>query len=311
MLVQNFSPLNAHWPKLYEHAVKAQQYVACDPHAAIVKLRCFAELMVEAIYDKLSLGNIGTDSFYDRLSYEGFRRLVPNDVITKLHAIRIWGNKAAHGEIDLGDKAEILLKDAYLLGKWFYRTIENDNSPYPVFSMPNRGSSENENNSEIGRLTNKLEQALVELSQLQSAYKHSAKANPNTFDEEMMQEFAKRGLKAASQIDMEPEKTAKLLHLEDAFSAYKLSQDQTELVGKLEEFLGSKTENVFLLQGYAGTGKTFITKGLTDYFRMTGRNYILSAPTGKAAKVIATKADSQAYTIHKTIYSFNDIKEYT
>jgi hypothetical protein len=41
-----------------------------------------------------------------------------------------------------------------------------------------------------------------------------------------------------------------------------------------------------------------------------GRNYILAAPTGKASKVIASKTKSEAYTIHKTIYSFDDIAEY-
>ncbi|WP_244294486.1 ATP-dependent DNA helicase [Pseudomonas luteola] len=66
----------------------------------------------------------------------------------------------------------------------------------------------------------------------------------------------------------------------------------------------------FLLKGYAGTGKTFITKGLTEYFRAIGRNYVLAAPTGKASKVIASKTQSPAYTLHKTIYSFDDIAEY-
>ncbi len=50
--------------------------------------------------------------------------------------------------------------------------------------------------------------------------------------------------------------------------------------------------------------------GLTEYFRAIGRNYILAAPTGKASKVIANKTKSPAYTIHKTIYSFDDLVEY-
>jgi ATP-dependent exoDNAse (exonuclease V) alpha subunit len=61
------------------------------------------------------------------------------------------------------------------------------------------------------------------------------------------------------------------------------------LVDKLDSFLSNKEESVFLLKGYAGTGKTFITKGLTEYFRAIGRNYVLAAPTGKASKVIAKK----------------------
>ena len=41
-----------------------------------------------------------------------------------------------------------------------------------------------------------------------------------------------------------------------------------------------------------------------------GRKFVLAAPTGKAAKVIANKTQNEAHTIHKTIYSTNDIKEY-
>ena len=94
------------------------------------------------------------------------------------------------------------------------------------------------------------------------------------------------------------------MQLKDHFEKYTLTSDQSTLVEQLEQFLGSKNmqSNVFLLKGYAGTGKTFITKGLTEYFRGIGRNYVLAAPTGKAAKVIQEKTGSEAYTIHKTIY---------
>lgn len=100
------------------------------------------------------------------------------------------------------------------------------------------------------------------------------------------------------------------LSIYDAFSSYTLTSGQAELVNQIGKFLDSKTESVFLLKGYAGTGKTFITKGLTAYFRKIGRNYVLAAPTGKASKVIASKTQSPAYTLHKTIYSFDDIVEY-
>ncbi|WP_445429080.1 ATP-dependent DNA helicase [Alishewanella sp. HL-SH05] len=100
------------------------------------------------------------------------------------------------------------------------------------------------------------------------------------------------------------------MSLADAFAEYELNADQQGLVGALEAFLNHPTQQVFLLKGYAGTGKTFITKGLTEYFNSIGRNYILMAPTGKAARVIAKKTGSSAFTIHRTIYSFKDIREF-
>ncbi len=100
------------------------------------------------------------------------------------------------------------------------------------------------------------------------------------------------------------------IKIEDVFLKYTLTNEQSGLVKKLDYFLDNNKDKIFLLKGYAGTGKTFITKGLTEYFRAIGRNYILAAPTGKAAKVISSKTRSEAYTIHKTIYSFKDIAEY-
>jgi hypothetical protein len=96
----------------------------------------------------------------------------------------------------------------------------------------------------------------------------------------------------------------------DIFSKYQLTANQQDLVKKLDVFLTNKSQECFLLQGYAGTGKTFITKGLTEYFKAQHRRYILAAPTGKASKVISQKTSVPAYTIHKTIYSDKDIKEY-
>jgi tRNA A37 threonylcarbamoyladenosine biosynthesis protein TsaE len=96
------------------------------------------------------------------------------------------------------------------------------------------------------------------------------------------------------------------------FQKYNLTNSQSELVSKLEAFIDApnSSQNIFLLKGYAGTGKTFITKGLTEYLKEIRRTFILAAPTGKAAKVIANKTQNEAYTIHKTIYSTNDVKEY-
>ena len=102
------------------------------------------------------------------------------------------------------------------------------------------------------------------------------------------------------------------VNLSNFFQKYNLTYSQNELVSKLEKFIdcSNNEQNVFLLKGYAGTGKTFITKGLTEYLKEIERTFILAAPTGKASKVIANKTKNEAYTIHKTIYSTNNVKEY-
>ena len=63
-----------------------------------------------------------------------------------------------------------------------------------------------------------------------------------------------------------------------------------------------KNETVFLLKGYAGTGKTSLFSALVKTLDQLQQKCVLLAPTGRAAKVFASYAGHPAYTIHKKIY---------
>ena len=105
--------------------------------------------------------------------------------------------------------------------------------------------------------------------------------------------------------------TRSRINIMDSFSDYELTQSQQSLVKQVGEFLQQKEQSIFLLKGYAGTGKTFITKGITHYLDAIGRKFVLLAPTGKAAKVISDKTGQTASTIHRAIYNYDNLKEYT
>lgn len=62
------------------------------------------------------------------------------------------------------------------------------------------------------------------------------------------------------------------------------------------------TDSVFLLKGYAGTGKTTIIGDLVSQLWQSKKKAVLMAPTGRAAKVMSLYANTQAYTIHRKIY---------
>ncbi|MEZ2414783.1 ATP-dependent RecD-like DNA helicase [Muriicola sp. E247] len=71
----------------------------------------------------------------------------------------------------------------------------------------------------------------------------------------------------------------------------------------LSEFLLSKTkDDLFLLKGFAGTGKTTIIGNLVTNLWNTKMKSVLMAPTGRAAKVMSAYAKTQAFTIHRKIY---------
>ena len=79
-----------------------------------------------------------------------------------------------------------------------------------------------------------------------------------------------------------------------------LTQQQGQVLEKVKAFMASDA-SVFILRGYAGTGKTTMIKVITDYVRQS-HAVSLMAPTGRAARVLAAKTGYDAVTIHKAIY---------
>ena len=85
---------------------------------------------------------------------------------------------------------------------------------------------------------------------------------------------------------------------------YVPTDEQAELVARLVGFLWEDSvPSVFLLKGYAGTGKTSLVGALVKTLEAFERTCVLLAPTGRAAKVFASYAAHPAYTLlHKKIY---------
>ena len=84
---------------------------------------------------------------------------------------------------------------------------------------------------------------------------------------------------------------------------YELTTDQKDTLRQLSNFIfNQKKEELFLLKGYAGTGKTTLIGALVTKLWTVGKKSVLLAPTGRAAKVMSSFSNSKAYTIHKKIY---------
>ncbi len=78
---------------------------------------------------------------------------------------------------------------------------------------------------------------------------------------------------------------------------------QSELFLLLVDFIFSEDKNsLFLLKGYAGTGKTSTISTLVNNLWKAEKKAVLLAPTGRAAKVISVYSKKSAFTIHKKIY---------
>lgn len=93
------------------------------------------------------------------------------------------------------------------------------------------------------------------------------------------------------------------------------TEEQLQVVQLWEDFLLSRESDlVFVLRGYAGTGKTSLVAALVKAWTAMSQRVVLLAPTGRAAKVMSGYSGLPAYTIHKFIYrrrSFGDDEHFT
>ena len=94
----------------------------------------------------------------------------------------------------------------------------------------------------------------------------------------------------------------------EQFKDIDLTLDQKNAVEQIASFLESD-KGIFVLKGYAGSGKTTLIKGLVKHLSNNHTAFQLMAPTGRAAKIIEQKSNSSASTIHRGIYNFDVFHE--
>lgn len=84
---------------------------------------------------------------------------------------------------------------------------------------------------------------------------------------------------------------------------FELTEEQNAALEKIIDYLFlPKDEAIFLLKGYAGTGKSSLLGALVKTMTEFKQKTVLLAPTGRAAKVFSSYSDHPAFTIHKKIY---------
>ena len=87
----------------------------------------------------------------------------------------------------------------------------------------------------------------------------------------------------------------------------KLTSQQQQVLDKIKIFLDSDI-SVFILKGYAGTGKTTMIRTIIEEIKSREKRPILMAPTGRAARVLESKNSWEANTIHRCIYELDTIE---
>lgn len=90
-----------------------------------------------------------------------------------------------------------------------------------------------------------------------------------------------------------------------------LTSSQLLAFNKMKAFLHDQNQRVFILKGYAGTGKTTLMKFFIEELKSSKKQFKLLASTGRAAKILSdlTGCVEGASTIHSMIYSFADLNQ--
>ena len=89
------------------------------------------------------------------------------------------------------------------------------------------------------------------------------------------------------------------------FGHLELTNDQHKAIELLNNFIVND-EHIFLLKGYAGTGKTTLLAGLIKYLDSIGKAHEVMAPTGRASKILRNKT-GYGKTIHRSIYKLESV----
>lgn len=142
MKSNNFEMLRDRWPELASLGGFAEAYALHDPASALVKLRLFAENLTKDIYCDLGLPKPDQSTLIDLLQNSSFRAITPKVVLDKLHALRIHGNKAAHGDQAFSQTAIWLLREAYDLARWLFIQYDNGSSVSINSFKPPTGDSQ-------------------------------------------------------------------------------------------------------------------------------------------------------------------------
>ena len=88
-----------------------------------------------------------------------------------------------------------------------------------------------------------------------------------------------------------------------------LTNDQDKALSNFRSFIDDPESRIFILKGYAGTGKTTLTGEFMEELENRKISFSLLASTGRAAKILANATKHEAKTVHGEIYKFIDLNQ--
>jgi type I restriction enzyme, R subunit len=202
----NFEHLRSKWPQLAELGGMAEQFVHSDAQVAATKMRIFVEQMLAGLYRQLGFAHAPKPKLIDLLEGDEFKAHAPKVVWLKLDAIRVHGNKAAHGDIISSKISQWLLRELYDVARWLYLAHVGgkleDLEPFklpPVPSTAQAAASRGSDRAALEKLAaqeGQLEALLKRIEEVEQA-KHLAESDAAA----LRLQLQERGRSAAAELN--------------------------------------------------------------------------------------------------------------
>jgi type I restriction enzyme R subunit len=155
----------------------AEQYLHADPQTAVAKMRIFTERMLSGIYRRLGFDPGLKPKLIDLLEGAEFQAHAPRAVYLKLDAIRIHGNKAAHGDKISPKTAQWLLRELYDIGRWLYLAHDGGKlEELSAFKLPGAPADGARSTTGSSRDRSSLEKLALQEAQLEALLKRVEEA---------------------------------------------------------------------------------------------------------------------------------------
>lgn len=212
----NFEFLRPKRPAFADLGMFAERYALSDPQSCAVKVRTLLEQVVGTIYDEHHLPRPFQGNLFDLLNSQVFVQVAPRVVRDKMHALRMIGNRAAHGgkvrSSDLGQ----LLRDAHAVAAWFHitfdggvrKSVSSFKPPSPE-SLETKGRLKREKKAlaeQLARQEARLQTVLEDLEK-----ERSARASEREAAEEEIATLQSEGEKAAKELEFTEAQTRRFL----------------------------------------------------------------------------------------------------
>lgn len=202
--MSNFTFLRERWPILENLGRLAERNLYIDSNTTFIKCGMFGEILVkymvsmEDVDEKLIAHDNNHNNRIKQLKKED---LIPADIDSILHMLRINRNSAAHNGYDDIEKAKIQLELTYKLAVWFMQTYGDWSFEPQPFKMP----VENENGENINDIAKEYDEKIkaleAELEKLKSAEK----------DKKQLEERKMQGKKASRRIELNEAETRRII----------------------------------------------------------------------------------------------------